>query len=296
MYLKIPHKMHSKIQFFLDECGSLEWSGPAWYKPTYKKGELFPQGFTLMYFEPVDLGHGASTEVNAKHSAKIISQVYKSGKFDGCMQGLIHSHHSMGAFFSGTDKGTIKEMAPQENFFCSLVVATAKSKFAFAVGYRDQYGITHIKKVKEDKVSLIFPQARESKEWLKTYTKIKKRKKPRTYATYINRRGGYGGGHYQYGITGDYDSYFDPKIGSYIDPSQNDGFGTTEMEVIAEHNPELWAQFVALHDQYDKKEIDFNKLKDGCNKIGLDSWIRWHKPDVYKRLTKNGGKNEQTSK
>ena len=51
-----------------------------------------------------------------------------------------------------------------------------------------------------------------------------------------------------------------------------------------------------LHDQYDKKEIDFNKLKDGCNKIGLDSWIRWHKPDVYKRLTKNGGKNEQTSK
>lgn len=79
--------------------------------------------------------------------------------------GLIHSHHTMGAFFSGTDTETLCEMAPIKGFYPSLIVASSgKAHFAFGFSYKDQYGKNSYYEVDEDKIKL--PRARGKKAWV----------------------------------------------------------------------------------------------------------------------------------
>lgn len=101
-----------------------EWSGAAFYKYIRKKDnttnmeetELMVMDFTLQ-----DIGDGTYTEYDlGKETA-----VYLADHLDellGCKIALEHSHHTLGAFFSGTDINTLKEQAEQCNNVLSLVV------------------------------------------------------------------------------------------------------------------------------------------------------------------------------
>ena len=165
-----------KIEYFLDKFPSKEWSGPAWYHISKDK-EGFPATFQLMHFHPLDLGHGTATDWDAQDFAKIIRESYeKHPRLKKCCIGLIHSHHTMGAFFSGTDESTLEEMAPEENFYCSLVVASAKEKFAFAFSYLDQYKQGTLFKL--DKSDIVLNSTgKEVPEWKEIADKIEKEAK-----------------------------------------------------------------------------------------------------------------------
>lgn len=39
-----------------------------------------------------------------------------------CRIGHIHSHNTMGVFFSGTDWGELEDNAPNHNYYLSLIV------------------------------------------------------------------------------------------------------------------------------------------------------------------------------
>ena len=62
------------MNYFLKAFPSNEWSGPAWYKPIFRKDEKFPKGFELVHFHPVDLGHGTATTIEAGETAKILTK------------------------------------------------------------------------------------------------------------------------------------------------------------------------------------------------------------------------------
>lgn len=122
-----------------------EWSGPAWYE--IKKDEHgFPIEMIMKYFHPLHLGTAGATDWEGKELLKIYKDL--TAKFPeigkSWIQGNIHSHHNMGAFFSQTDQQQLIDGA-NENFYGSLVVSTKPDKeYAFAISYPDQYGQCHI--------------------------------------------------------------------------------------------------------------------------------------------------------
>ena len=191
MNLQITQALLDKVNFFLRAFPAKEWSGPAWYLTLESDDADFPIDFQLIDFHPLDLGDTASTEWDSDDFAKIIKSKYKeNAKLKKCYIGLLHSHHSMGAFFSSTDTETLNEMAPEKGFYPSLVVSSKPDKeFAFAFSYLDQY---HREQVIEGDIE-ITGSIKAPKEWKAIAEEIKEKAKT---TTYVPARTGYG---YSYG-------------------------------------------------------------------------------------------------
>lgn len=71
---------------------------------------------------PMDLGTGTFTDFKMDES--VVGYIAENIDLFGCDMGLVHSHHSMGAFLSGTDSNTIRAEGNDTNCFVSLVVDT----------------------------------------------------------------------------------------------------------------------------------------------------------------------------
>jgi len=157
--------MGSKITYLLNKWKSIEWSGPAWYSYTVDESG-FPKNFRLEHFVLLDKGTSTATDWAGEELGKIIPDLLKNKpKLKKCVVGNIHSHHTMGAFFSGTDKEHLEENA-NKDFYPSLVVASAgKALNAFAFSYKDQYDMIHILEIEENKIQSQAIKA--DKEWLK---------------------------------------------------------------------------------------------------------------------------------
>ena len=170
---------------------NLEWSGPAWY--SHEKDENgFPTNIKLEYFHPLDLGSSGQTDWDGKDLIKIYPKLRKKYPKIGkeWVQGNIHSHHTMGAFFSGTDEQQCIDGA-NENFYYSLVVSTKPGKeLHFGVAYPDQFGQVHIIEIDDIEIETI---EEIDNEWKKEAKFIKKNKKPETiytgYGNYIGKGG-----------------------------------------------------------------------------------------------------------
>lgn len=167
----IQTEMVEKINYLLRRFDDTEWSGPAWYKLTKTLKNGFPIKVELVHFIPIHLGESAETEIDGETLGKLLPKVYK--KYDHlkeCFLGLIHSHHTMGAFFSGTDKDTALEQAPAQGLFFTTVVASSKKKFATGMAYRDQFGYSNFI---EGKIKHHF-KYNAQKQWIAEATSIKK--------------------------------------------------------------------------------------------------------------------------
>ena len=155
-----------------------EWSGPAWYK-------LEEDEWNLIYFIPIDLGSHSATEFEGKDLLKITKEVQKTVDITGCYQGIIHSHHNMGAFHSGTDDTELKDGANRVGY-PSLVVAHTGVTHAFKGSYEDQFGEIHLV---DGNVRVKTLHFKPEDEWVKQADKIEKaaKKKPKTMGvTYYN--------------------------------------------------------------------------------------------------------------
>lgn len=71
---------------------------------------------------PMDLGTGGWTEF--KMTEDVTAYIAENIELFSCDLGLIHSHHSMGAFFSGQDFRTLQNEGNDTNCFVSLIVDT----------------------------------------------------------------------------------------------------------------------------------------------------------------------------
>lgn len=119
--LTIPKNVEKKIRYHLTRFNGREWSGYLFYdyEGSFKENNIH---FTARDFVFLDLGDGATTMF--KESPKVLSFAIDNDLLD-CKEGLIHSHHNMAAFFSGTDNAAIKQEAMNVNHFLSLVVNNA---------------------------------------------------------------------------------------------------------------------------------------------------------------------------
>tara|TARA_B100000945_G_scaffold161311_1_gene129502 strand:+ start:236 stop:1057 length:822 start_codon:yes stop_codon:yes gene_type:complete len=175
-----------KARYFLSKFKSLEWSGPAWYSHE-KDEDGFPTTIRLEYFHPLDLGTSGTTDWDGKDLVKIYKPLRKEFPEIGksWVQGNIHSHHSMGAFFSGTDEQQCVDGA-NENFYYSLVVSTKPGKeLHFGMSYPDQFGQIHIIEIDDIEVE---ENRFYDQEWKKQAKFIKKNKKPEGVTLYNSHK------------------------------------------------------------------------------------------------------------
>lgn len=116
--LTISDKVESKIRWWCSRLPSKEWSGVLFYKykGCFKNNSI---KFTAVDFLVLDIGSNTHTEFT--ESPDIISYMCTNELID-CQLGLIHSHNSMKAFFSGEDSNTLASEGSVRNHFLSLII------------------------------------------------------------------------------------------------------------------------------------------------------------------------------
>jgi len=178
----------------LNKFKNIEWSGPAWYSEQFDENG-FPTNVVLEYFHPLDLGSQGGTEWDGKKLIKVIKALTKKYPKIGkdWVQGNVHSHHNMGAYFSGTDEEQLEDGAFKDMFYYSLVVSHKLGKeLAFALSYVDEYNRIHIEEC--DEVSVEKIEADVNPEWKKQVAAIQKEyKKQKKSKAKVTNYYGYGG-------------------------------------------------------------------------------------------------------
>ena len=254
MNLHICQTILNKVNYFLGKFPSKEWSGPAWYLISKVDEHKFPVKIELLDFHPLDLGTSAATEWESDDFAKILKTKYKENKeLKKCNIGLLHSHHDMGAFFSGTDVDTIHEMCPDNGFYPSTVVSTKnKKEFAFAIGYKDQY---NRETMVEGKTIVESPVIAVPKEWAAIAKKIKEDSTITT--SYVRKKNalqpynsyGYGyGGYHQTAIW---------------DKTEADDLLTEE---ALQEGRDLWSKY-----RNPENTMDYNEMCTAMKKLGIEN-------------------------
>lgn len=118
--LIIPEDVEAKIRHLCTKVHNIEWSGTLFYKV---EGSLDDATFkaTCLDICVMDIGTTGYTEF--KDTPDIINyRVEHELLQQGIYEGLIHSHHSMKAYFSGTDTNTLIDEGSDLNHFLSLIV------------------------------------------------------------------------------------------------------------------------------------------------------------------------------
>lgn len=147
--LIITHKLQQQIDYLHKKVGVAEWSGEL---ITREEGSITDLENWKVIAEDIwlaDIGSPGFTgyEVDkGGFKATDIVEMYEA--FPGLMDGTlknhhIHTHHNMGAFFSGTDESNLEDRAAQSNYFMMLVVdfkKTYQAKVAFKAEIKSDGG------------------------------------------------------------------------------------------------------------------------------------------------------------
>lgn len=125
--LIVPEKVEEKIRYLIRKYPHTEWSGVLFYRRqgTFENNDLV---LTCEDIYPMDLGSSGWTEFNM--SEEVTSYIAENLDLFACETGLVHSHHSYGAFFSGQDDKMLQQEGDDTNCFLSLVVDTRGSYVA----------------------------------------------------------------------------------------------------------------------------------------------------------------------
>ena len=252
--------MWNKVRYFLATFKGREWSGPAWY--SHEKDENgFPTDIRLEYWHPLHLGNASSTDWDGEELIKIYKPLRKEFPEIGksWVQGNIHSHHSMGAFFSGTDNQQLEDGA-NENFYYSLVVSTKPDQeIAFAVSYPDQFGKIHIIEINNIEIEM---DIQDDKSWKAQSKYIKKNAKDDVFSY---RKSNLKGIKQETLFGGQIElPSIDDKYEEYADFQGYNGMGTMTAEQFEKYD--------ALMLDYDRGRIKTKALRKQLKKIGVDEY------------------------
>ncbi len=144
--LVITPSFKNQIDYLHQKEGSKEWSGELITSEEGVITDLDNWTITCQSIFLADIGSGAFTgyEVD-KGGFKAVDIVDMFDAYPDLLEGKlknqhIHTHHSMGAFFSGTDWENLHDRALAANYFMMLVVdfkGTYKAKVAFKANVKN---------------------------------------------------------------------------------------------------------------------------------------------------------------
>lgn len=117
----ITEPVEKKIRFLCNSLKNIEWSGVLFYRIS---GAFEDDSLTISCIDIFQMDIGASTYTEFTMSPDVIAYMTSHPELleKGVYQGLIHSHHNMSTFFSGTDLNTLKSEGKDTHHFVSLIV------------------------------------------------------------------------------------------------------------------------------------------------------------------------------
>lgn len=117
----ITEPVEKKIRFLCNSLKNIEWSGVLFYRIS---GAFEDDSLTISCIDIFQMDIGASAYTEFTMSPDVIAYMTSHPELleKGVYQGLIHSHHNMSTFFSGTDLNTLKSEGKDTHHFVSLIV------------------------------------------------------------------------------------------------------------------------------------------------------------------------------
>ena len=116
----MPEKVLNQIKYLCKKIPKAEWSGVLFYSVN---GSIKnPETMVLTLEEILPLDKGSATYTEFEFGTAYVEHMMENEHLEECKVGLIHSHNSMGVFFSGTDWSELEDNAPNHNFYLSLIV------------------------------------------------------------------------------------------------------------------------------------------------------------------------------
>src|SRR4030042_382201 len=117
----VPKDVQKIIDYLHYKVGSTEWSGILFYKLIQGDiNKLKDLVFKATFIYPMNIGSSAYTEFDYNGEVVNAYDIFEEGI--GQSTGLVHSHHNMTAYFSGTDDSELMDNASNYNYYLSLVV------------------------------------------------------------------------------------------------------------------------------------------------------------------------------
>jgi hypothetical protein len=119
--LTIPIEVLHQIQYLCKNIPKVEWSGALFYttEGSIEKPDTFK--ITLKTILPLDMGTQGYTEYNL--DSRFMDFIEEDFEERSTWKlGHIHSHNTMGVFFSGTDMAELNDNAGAHNYYLSLIV------------------------------------------------------------------------------------------------------------------------------------------------------------------------------
>lgn len=118
--LFIPKEVEAKIRYLCNRVNQVEWSGILFYEHTGS----FDEGNLKLCCKDIFLKDiGSSTYTEFDDNPDVLDYRINNDLLrENIQEGLIHSHNTFSAFFSGTDIQTLKEEGNAHNHFLSLIV------------------------------------------------------------------------------------------------------------------------------------------------------------------------------
>ena len=161
----IPEYVKKQIDYLHLGYPDKEWSGMLAY--TVEKLELGKEiSIRVQGIYPMDLGKASYTEFDYENKIAEVYDIFeKRGiTIEDLKVGLIHSHHNMKSYFSGTDTKEISNNAKKHNYYLSLVVSTDEN-YAAKLAFPSKVEITENHKIlntKGEEVSIPKSYEKES--------------------------------------------------------------------------------------------------------------------------------------
>jgi len=147
----IPEYVKKQIDYLHLGYPDKEWSGMLAY--TVEKLELGKEiSIRVEGVYPMDLGKASYTEFEYENKIAEVYDIFeeKGITIEDLKVGLIHSHHNMTSYFSGTDTKEISSNAKKHNYYLSLVVST-NEEYAARLAFPSKVDVTENHKILNSK-------------------------------------------------------------------------------------------------------------------------------------------------
>lgn len=130
--LILSKNLLNQINYAHREIGDIEWSGMLLFKEI--EGNIEQNNLTLLcdYVYLLDVGTSAYTEFSVDENIVDMYEDYPEAI--NSKIGIIHTHHSMNCFFSGTDMSELQDNTDKYPYYLSLIV-NHKGQYCAKVAY-----------------------------------------------------------------------------------------------------------------------------------------------------------------
>lgn len=138
--LLVKSNAQVKIQELCNIIPFNEWSGILFYKV---KGIIGKEETTIEALDIFLMDEGTETFTSFEANHDVATYMVENPELmeEGVYQGIIHSHHNMGAFLSGTDLATLIDFGKSQ-VHCLSVVVDNRGKVVAKITYKVSMGVS----------------------------------------------------------------------------------------------------------------------------------------------------------